>query len=257
MRLTRMAATTALVLTAGLGLAACSDDDTAPSPETTSDSPQESSDDSSDALSQEEFLQRVPAAMLEAGTVHAVLEGGGAGSGEGDISFGEDPGSTMVAMTVGDVEVRVLDGVYYLNLGQTSGGQFVKVDPTAGGPFAAFSGLLDQTNPTTQFQTVTDALVGFEPSDETEEIDGQETRAYVLTVDPAKVLTPDQQQLAGGELPATIEVTMHVGGDDLPRRVVTEVGGQAVTIEYSQWGDEVDIQAPPADQVVEGGAFGL
>jgi hypothetical protein len=42
---------------------------------------------------------------------------------------------------------------------------------------------------------------------------------------------------------------MFVGPDNLPRRMVTELAGAETTIDYSKWGEPVDIKAPPAKDV--------
>jgi hypothetical protein len=154
--------------------------------------------------------------------------------------------------------VRLVDGVYYLNLGQVSGGMFLRVDPAGGGQFAQnFGPVLEQANPASQLKIFDAALTDFAVGDSGEEIDGVETTAYVLTLDPSKVLSEQQQAQTGGALPPTMEVTMYLGPDDLPRRVTTEVSGATVTIDYSAWGEPVEVTAPPADQVTDGAAFGF
>lgn len=258
-RLRTRAAAAALALTAGLALAACSGDDD-PKPDPTSASSSDGTDEpAGDALTQEDFASTVSAAMVEAGSVHVALDFGSAGaSGEGDVVVGADAASTSLAVSINGNDVVLVDGTYYVNLGQFSGGMFLRVDPDSGGTFGeTFGGLLDQANPATQLSLFDSALTGFAVGDGDEEVDGVTTTAYVLTLDPSKVLTPDQQALAGGELPASIEVTMLLGPDDLPRRVTTTIAGAEVVIDYTAWGDPVDVTPPPADQVTDGSAFGL
>lgn len=259
-RLRARAMAAALALTAGLALAACSGgDDSASDPSPTSSSDGGADPDAGQALTQDDFVSTVSAAMLESGSVHVALDLGTAdASGEGDIALGADAASTSLAVSINGNEVVLVDGTYYVNLGQFSGGMFLRIDPSSGGTFGStFGGLLDQANPATQLSTFAAALTGFAVGDGTEKIDGVTTTAYVLTLDPAKVLTPEQLQLAGGELPDSIEVTMMLGPDDLPRRVTTSIAGADVVIDYSKWGEPVDVTAPPADQVTDGSAFGL
>ncbi|WP_229051910.1 hypothetical protein [Aeromicrobium sp. Leaf350] len=257
-RLRRWAAAAALVLTAGLALTACSGDDDA-SGEPSASSSDASDEPAGDPLAQDEFVSTVAAAMLEAGSVHVDLDLGTSGtSGEGDVVVGADAASTSLAVSVNGNEIILVDNVYYVNLGQFSGGMFLQVDPESGGTFGeTFGGLLDQANPATQLRLFESALTGFEVGDASDEVDGVKTTPYVLTLDPTKVLTPEQLSLAGGDLPASVEVTMLLGPDDLPRRVTTTIAGAEVAIDYTAWGEPVDIAAPPADQVTDGGPFGL
>lgn len=258
-RLRTRAAAAVLTLTAGLVLAGCSGDDEPKPGPTSASSDDRAGDPAGDALTREDFASTVSAAMLEAGSVHVALDFGSAGaSGEGDVAVGADAASTSLAVSLNGNEVVLVDGTYYVNLGQFSGGMFLRIDPGSGGTFAeTFGGLLDQANPATQLRLSESALTDFTVGAGTEKADGVSTTPYVLTLDPSKVLTPEQLALAGGDLPASIEVTMLVGPDDLPRRVTTTIAGAEVVIDYTAWGDPVEIQAPPADQVTDGSAFGL
>lgn len=258
-RLRTRAAAAVLTLTAGLVLAGCSGDDEPKPGPTSASSDDRAGDPAGDALTREDFASTVSAAMLEAGSVHVALDFGSAGaSGEGDVAVGADAAATSLAVSLNGNEVVLVDGTYYVNLGQFSGGMFLRVDPDSGGTFGqTFKGLLDQANPATQLTLFESALTDFAVGDGATEVDGVATTAYVLTLDPSKVLTPDQLALAGGELPASIEVTMLLGPDDLPRRVTTSLAGAEVVIDYTAWGDPVEIAAPPADQVTDGSAFGL
>ncbi|GAA1735452.1 hypothetical protein [Aeromicrobium alkaliterrae] len=258
-RLRSRAAVSAVAALAVLALAACSgggDDSADPSPSssaTTSDEP------AGDDLTQEEFVSTVTAAMVESGSVHVVLNlGAGGAAGEGDIAVGQTPQDSAISMTVNGNEVLLVDGSYYVNLAQASGGMYLEVDPDGTGQFAStFGPVLEQAAPVSQLRLFESALVGFAVGEGTQEVDGVTTTPYVLTVDPAKVLSAAQVALVEGALPPTMDVTLYLGPDDLPRRVVSTIAGADLTIEYSAWGEPVDIEAPPADLVTDGAPFGL
>ncbi|MHA6805578.1 hypothetical protein [Salinifilum ghardaiensis] len=100
-----------------------------------------------------------------------------------------------------------------------------------------------------------------------EQVDGQQATKYETVTDVRKAVqeAPEQQKKilqpvadAGVD---QLRQTVWVGEDDLPIRVKSvvppmEIMGQQVpetttTVNYSEWGEPVDITVPPADQVQE------
>jgi hypothetical protein len=61
-----------------------------------------------------------------------------------------------------------------------------------------------------------------------------------------------------GSLPKTMQQDWWFDGDGLVRKFSSDFAGQAVTLTLSDWGEDVSIEAPPADQVtaMPGGAAG-
>ena len=45
--------------------------------------------------------------------------------------------------------------------------------------------------------------------------------------------------------------SLFVGPDDLPRRISVDLGGAPTTMDYSKWGEPVNIVAPTADELTE------
>jgi hypothetical protein len=96
-----------------------------------------------------------------------------------------------------------------------------------------------------------------------DQVDGQPTTHYVISVDTAKLMaskavTPQLRQLVSGSgvrMPATIGYDVWINSANLPVRISfsENVAGSttktAITMTYRQWGAPVSIQAPPADQV--------
>ena len=89
-----------------------------------------------------------------------------------------------------------------------------------------------------------------------EQIDGTQTTQYRITVNTQKVLAKtlgDDTLPTGplaGDLPKTITYDIWVGDqDNLPRRIEYSMGGSSMTMELSDWGQPVDIKAPPPSQI--------
>ena len=252
-RLTRLTAVTVLVLVAGGSLGACSDDK----------GPQ-ASGSSSETLTQENFFDEVTQAQTKAGTSHISMSVRVAGQdvkAEGDLKVGTTPADTAMAMTMntgqsglGSIETRLVDEVFYLNFGPMTGNKFARIDLNdKSNPIGKQYGeLVGNIDPTQQFKEFEGAVRSFDQKGKTISIDGVEARPYVIVVDPAKLSSAKK---AGESLPKSIEYTMYVGPDNLPRRVITQLpdasgaGGSTMTINYSKWGEKVSIAKPKASEI--------
>ena len=69
----------------------------------------------------------------------------------------------------------------------------------------------------------------------------------MITLDPAKA--PETFGTMANE-PLTF--TYFIGPDDLPRKMVYEDKNGEFVVTYADWGDPVDIEAPPAEKVMKG-----
>ena len=255
-RLKQLTAVTALVLVAGVSLVACSDK---------SDST-DAGEASGEALSKANFFSAITEAQKKAGTSHIAMLLEVAGQkikADGDIKVGESPEDTAMALTMdsgqaglGSLEMRMVDQVFYLNFGPMTSNKFAKIDLTdesnpIGKQYADIIGSLD---PTQQFKEFEGAVSKFDQKGKAIELDGVQAKPYVVVVDTSKM--PSAKK-AGGSLPKTLEYTMYVGPDNLPRRVITELpaaaggSGTDMTINYSKWGDEVSIAKPKASEITD------
>lgn len=272
----RSIAAAALVLAAGLGLTACGSDDPAPAPgetsttdetaapdETTTEEP---APDAGEQLSAEDFVQRMSAAQLAAGTAHVEYSISGQGQDttmSADMALDEDPNNMAMIMNMevpgaGDAELRLVDGVMYMNLGDLTEGKFVEMSLDDDNPMAEqFAGSMDQMDPSKQLEVFSAALEDFSVADGTETIDGVETTQYTLTLNMTALL--EAQGVAGSQegMPETVSYDMYVGPDDLPRRIAMDVAGMTTVMDFSRWGEPVTVEAPPADQITDGAALGL
>lgn len=261
------AAATLSVLALG-GLVACGDDgsDGATATDATSQVAAISDGlEEGDEVDPAEFVRIVSDGLEASTTAHVTMDlslgSVGEMTAEGDLDYTTNP--PQVAMTManpmggGDMDVRMVEGIVYLSMGELTQGKFIKIDPSdPKGPLAGMgvNEMLDQMDPSQALQGMEDGLSTVVYSGEEDGLD-----RYELTVDMQKVV--DQM---GGELPEGAltempdEVTYDLWLDDqgrFTRLVMDELpmgqmsGSMEMTV--SGWGEDVDIEAPAADEITE------
>ena len=276
--LARRLGSAALVLSVGVGLAACSDDSSGP--DSSSSATDSGADEASEGAEESEeteaeeadapteldaagFYPAVMEAMREAETFtfQTVSESGGQSQTmEGQARFGDD-GVEMKASSTGaqPMELILIDQAMYLKSADLgTGDKWLKVDLSD--PNSLFGMIGKATDPEVMFKAMEAPkkleLVG------TEEVDGVETNHYRITLDPTKYLEAMEFPAAMADMmPKELVTEMWVDGDDLPRKFsqsleVPAMGGGKPTSTssegtYSDFGTDVEIEAPPADQVTE------
>ena len=277
--LSRRLGAAALVLTVGVGVSACggdsgSDDssssasdgsgsgDSSTDEATEDTSDEETTDESSVAeLSADDFYPSVMAAMEEAGSFTFTTTSDSAGQAQemtGEARFGDD-GIEMKATGSGaqSMEMILIDKAMYMKsdaLG--TGDKWLKIDLSD--PNSLFGMIGKATDPEVMFKAMESPkkleLIG------SEEVDGVETNHYQITMDPTSYLEAMEFPEAMADmLPKELVTDMWVDGDNLPRKftqtveVKTPNGGPATksTTEgtYSDFGTDVEVEAPPASQV--------
>ncbi len=272
--LARRLGSAVLVLSVGVGLTACSDDSSgADSSSSATDSSTEEGGAEETAEAEEAdapteldaagFYPAVMEAMREAETFNfqTVSESGGQSQTmEGQARFG-DEGIEMKASSTGaqPMELILIDQAMYLKSADLgTGDKWFKVDLSD--PNSLFGMIGKATDPEVMFKAMEAPkkleLVG------TEEVDGVETNHYRITMDPTKYLAAMEFPAAMADMmPKELVTEMWVDGDDLPRKFsqsleVPAMGGGKPTSTssegtYSDFGTDVEIEAPPADQVTE------
>lgn len=252
----RALAATTIVLVAGFGITACSSTDTAPKTDKGSSAEQQPTEPKADeALTADNFTQRMNEAQIKAGTAHfeqkITVEGVGDMVMSGEMQAGSTPDETRMRM-VGDMsgiamEMLVVDGDAYMKLGELTENKFVKM-----GADGAMSDITAGADLNAQLKLFKESLVDF-TQDGSEKIDGVDAKRYVLTLDTEKVLASS----SGEEIPAdavdalgdTMTYEIFIGSDDLPRKITMDVAGSPMEMTFSKWGEPVDIQAPAADEI--------
>jgi hypothetical protein len=152
----------------------------------------------------------------------------------------------------GAISMILVDSTFYMNLGEVTGGKYFELsldDPTA----EQFLGQLkSQMNPAEGIKALEGAVTGFEAAGG-ETIDGEETTKYVLEVDAQKVFAAQGTTLPPGiDVPKTLTYTFWVNGENLPLRMAVDMGalGQ-IEMNFSAWGEPVDIQAPAPNEITD------
>ncbi|WP_028636857.1 LppX_LprAFG lipoprotein [Nocardioides sp. URHA0032] len=268
----RTAAATIAVLALG-GLAACnSDDKTTATDPSASDSSTgaalASSLSEGDTVDPAEFVQTVEDGVKASTTAHMTMDisAGAAGkiTAEGDVDYTSTPPSMAMTMTLpaaaaaaGDMDIRMVDGVMYLSIGQLTQGKFWKIDPSdPNGPLAAMGmdKMMDQMDPGKALELMKGGIskvtyVGAE--------DGLDH--YALTIDMKKMMASmgaDLPEAAQSQLPDSVTYDLWLDDQNRFTKMSMDnlpMGGSDASMEMtvSDWGKAVDIQAPPADQVIK------
>ncbi|MGF3056886.1 hypothetical protein [Microbacterium sp. YY-01] len=265
----KSAAALSLALILGVGITGCSAAANNPNNSTElSSSEQNTLESAGGELNEENFAEVLADAALAAGTVHIEQTtdmGGQSIVSSSDVVLSQDVSHSAVAsvMTVpgGSVfESRFVDGVFYLNLGELTESKFVAVEPSSTNPLAEqLAQVIDQADYLAQVRALAAAMHHFPKAEGTEEIDGVETTIYTLMLETELLL--ERQGLDSlvdtSALPEMLDYVLYLGSDNLPRRILMELGDTPVEVNYTGWGAELDIQAPSDDQITESDVLGL
>ncbi|MBS2939545.1 hypothetical protein KDN32_17520 [Nocardioides sp. J2M5] len=282
MRLTPLArrlGTAALVVTLGTGFTACSgdssddstssatdagaDDSASSSDDSTDDSTEEASDDAPAGLSAADFYPTVMGALREAESFTFTSTSGSMGQTQqmtGEARFGDD-GVEMKASSEGAqaMEIILVDKAMYMKSADLgTGDKWLKIDLSD--PNSLFGMIGKATDPEVMFKALEEPkdleLVG------AEDVDGVATNHYRITMDPKKYIDAMGFPAAMADMmPKELVTDMWVDADNLPRKFSQEVeipavgGGKPTTSTtegtYADFGTDVEIEAPPADEVTE------
>ncbi|MCD4535555.1 hypothetical protein LRP67_15800 [Nocardioides sp. cx-169] len=175
-------------------------------------------------------------------------EGAAAYDAEGQADFSNTPPEMAMTINVGETApitmVLVDNTVYQQNPGSETYTATSLDDPSS--PYAALSKQLDIR---AQFDTMEKAITG---ATYVGEEDGMEH--YSLVLDSATLLSEqgvDTSTLPENMLEPSYTYDLYFDEDGYFRKMVTDLGklGGTTTASYDNWGEPVDIQAPPASQV--------
>lgn len=192
-------------------------------------------------------------------------------SSSGTVKFGSPLAmdETTNVPQMGNMEIRVLDNTAYLKLpasiAQMEGATkpWVKLDPNGSDPLSkAMAGSLQtaqqDVDPSAMLNKIKSAGTITATSQDT--VNGQPATHYTITVDPKKLTT----NVAGlgtdaNMLPSSMTMDYWVNSDNLPVKFTTAAsvpsptGGAPIQVNvtgnFTDWGQPVNITAPPADQV--------
>jgi hypothetical protein len=148
--------------------------------------------------------------------------------------------------------MRLVDQVFYMNMGQMTQGKYLKIDLTdENSPLAKqFGQILEQMDPAKQLDQFNGAVTSFEKGGDPKTIDGVKAQPYLVKVDTSKIKAfMDLPESAAGSMPDSIDYTIYVGSDSLMRRIEFELAGSKSTVDYTKWGEPVEIKAPAASEI--------
>ena len=245
------------------GLTACGDDpdSTAADPAGTSAQGAPAADLAPGAdVDAADFADLLAAGAARMTTAHLTMrsELGAAGSmtGEGDADYRGDRPVAVMTMTSdfsGDLEVRLVDGALYVNLGDLSHDTFWKLD--LDDPDNPFGALFSRLDPRSAVDLLEQGLesVTYVGSD-----GGLDH--YRATVDPRPVLDAlggtgpmGKPGRAGAPaVPKSLDYDLWLDDEGRVTRLTSTMGGLgSVELTMSDFGADVSVEAPPADQVTE------
>lgn len=285
--MTKMAAGVAVV---GLVLAGCGgedgSDDSASgdgsAEETAEDATAESGDESGEESDEEsgdtetisisegkgggtELFEAMTAAYEEAGSYHFEMEMDAEGvqlSGEGAVEFGGDETNMTMTMQVpqaGETLMRVVDGQFFMSAPSDAGlpteASWLTIDTEADGPMG-FGDIAGDVSSSAEIQAdfaQNSELIAVEEGG-TDTIDGVEVTEYMLTVDAedaAEFMESSGEVTDGAAAEEGLSYSLWVDGDGLPRRMSGDVGGGTMDMRFFDFGESVDVEAPPEDEVTD------
>lgn len=245
---------------AGATLAACGDKDDSKGDSST----KTTSATAGTTLTKADYFKTLSAAQQKSGSAHMTVEIGVAGQtikADGDLKIGKTLADNLVSMTMdmgqagfGSMKMILVGTDFYLNFGKVTDGKYAKIDlRDKNNPLTKqFAGLLDQMDPSTQFKQMKGALTSFGKKGSAVDIDGVKAQPYQLVVDTSKLAA--FASLPGSvakSIPPSLTYVMYVGPDNLLRRITYEVAGANAKINYTKWGEPVDIKAPAAGDITD------
>jgi hypothetical protein len=262
--LRRSLAALALPLLLG-GMAACGSDDEGADPAALSSSSTESGE-SSETESGEEvdtatFVEDMKAG-IEASTTAMMTThtdmGGQVIHADGAVDYTTTPQQLAVSLEspalLGVADVRLVDGVLYMNLGEKTKDKFISFDLSdAANLMPGMEQLTTTMDPLAAFESLEDAVQSVVFVGD-EDVEGEQLGHYEVELDTSKIKQfnelPTQAQL-----PKTVTYDVWLDDENRMRRVTMEMdmgGSPAETeVEFTDWDEPVDIAAPPASEVVD------
>lgn len=252
----------ALVPVLMLGVAACGSDKPSTSKATEGAAASGTGADPGDEVKPEVFAKSIVEGMASSSTSHIEMQMKLSGlevnaSGEVDNSASPPEMAMSISMPMfGEkpIDMRLVDGKIYMNLGTMSGDNYYVIDvEDTESQLGDLSKLTDSYDPKKLAATFTEGaskIVYVGP----EQVDSQSLEHYTVTMDTAKLSTlQDLGSSVTSTLPKTLEYDMWLDSQSRLAKVSIDLGKDLGTVDLamSKWGEPVTIEAPPADQVTE------
>lgn len=265
-------AAAAIVPVLALGLTACNDDDKkddgkaseTPS-QTVTDAAEESpaAEEESDAPAggdaTEEFVDLVSAGLEASTTAKVSMEITASGmqtTASGEIDYTGDQPATSLQMTMpggmGEAQIVMVDNVMYMSIPAMGQQGWFKIDlADLQGNDQLGLGSLGSLDLRDTMKTFTEGVESVEKVG-TEDVDGVAATHYRVTADTAAMAGMLGDQAAQAEIPDNLVYDVWLDEQGRFTRMTADLDKNgAMEMTVTDWGTEVDIKAPPANQVQE------
>lgn len=253
----------ALVPLALSSLAACGGDDTKESSSPTSSTSSSPADggqgpSAGEAMAPADFVALFEDGFKDLSTAHQTMtfDSGAAATmkGSGDVDYSQSPPAMSFTLTGGlfgsdGMEMRMLDGIMYVQIPGMSAGKFVKFDLSD--PSSPLGSLGAQLDPREMFKSFRDGIDSVTFVGE-EDVDGESLSRYSVVVDSAALLESLGQKPPGGAPADKVKYEIWLDGDHRLRKMTADMGSLGtMELTVSDFGKDVSIEAPSPDQVTE------
>lgn len=247
-----------------LGATACGGSDTAEDPAADPSTSEEAEAEDGQVYDETTILPAMRTAFEdEASTrVQMRMEGAASLSLDGRMKLSDDPSDsemelTMTGMGSQEFDMRMVDRMIYVSGAPfTPKGKWFAIDPSdSQNPMAQqFSGVIEGSDLNTTFDAFEAGLRDVEHIGP-EEIDGEPVQHYRFSVDAAAAMKAQGKQVPS-VMPQGLAYDVYLTEDDLMRRVGFEMSGVNAVIDATEWGEDVDVEAPAQEDIVSTPAFG-
>jgi hypothetical protein len=263
--LRRSLAALALPLLLG-GVAACGSDDEGAEPAASSSSSAESEEspeteaggDVDTAAFVDDLKAGIEASTTAKMTMHMDM-GGQAIHADGEVDYTTTPPQMAMSMespaAAGEsIEMRMIDGVIYMNMGRVTNNKFLSFD------------LNDAANlppGMDQLTSTLDPLAAFDSFGKgiqsvvfvgDEDVDGEQLGHYKVKLDTSKIKQFEELPTQA-QLPKTVSYDLWLDDENRTRKMNMEMAmagaPMEMEVEFTDWDEPVDIAAPPASEIVE------
>jgi hypothetical protein len=222
------------------------------------------------------LAQQIGERTAETNTAHMTMTMDVAGQkmdAEADVEFSSDDIAMSMNMTLpgeGDMAMVLLDGIMYVQSPEPiePGKSWLKIDPNGNDPMSkALGSSFDEMRKNADPRAAIDQLkeAGKITSQEEAELNGEQTTHYTILVDFEKLVAqqnnPEAKKAAEMLEVKEFPVELWVNEDGLPMRMTMDMpmtdpsSGQStsakIQADYTNWGEPVEIAAPPANQIAE------
>ncbi|MFC0109871.1 hypothetical protein [Kibdelosporangium aridum] len=194
--------------------------------------------------------------------------------GEGAFNADGDNSAMRMTMDIGSMKMEIIlvDKVIYMKMPPGMGGAaagtpdkpWTKITPGGDDPLSKqMTPMLENIDDSFDIGMQIDRIKSAGTINKTtkEQLDGEQVTHYAITIDTAKLAqnapTPEAKESAktlGSIGVKSFDMDWWINSDDLPVKITSLIPGpnnMKVTMEatYKDWGQPVDVKAPPADQI--------